>query len=757
MFNKAASKKNNVLKILGIGGAILTASLLMCIFFVGVLQKTYISEVREDYQQRHISMGDILSNLMTQTSLTASEGANQMMAGRYYQNEKTVYELLEQYSSRSYVDTAGYLSSSGDLYLNGEKYTKDTADERLKQLWNNIGSSKGKITKVGAYIGLSDNQYQIMFAVPVYNDDNVFAGHFIVFKDVSSYLLDEAFQTHRSIGECYIITVDMSIVGRSFYAELIPTEGNFSAGMLEYTGDSDKFRKRMQIFRNSLITGNDGYTVLDIRRDDSLQISYCELKVMDGLYFVTCYSNKVTDSKVQPLLFRCALMCLVIMVIMIMLIIYVWATSKSANLTIEKLAYEDSVTKGKNLNYFKEFSLKVMNLFNETPFIIYRFDIVNFRYINEAYGHKRADLVLKSCIENFENVFSDKELCVRMNADQFLAIIVNDQYLEKKYSQYKDRVNADARGHGIKYPIKFKTGVYQIKKHDKDIDVMIDHANVARKTVANSEKEMRVIYTEKLVNDIHKVDKIESDMQNALANGEFRIYYQPKWDVMANHVAGAEALIRWVKADGTTVYPDVFIPIFEQNGFIEILDFYTLEEVCKQMRELLDKGRTVYPVSVNQSRVLLHNPDYVASVTKIIKKYNIPENAIELEITETVFQDDREGMIEIMHQLKKCGVRLSMDDFGSGYSSLNMLRNAPFDIIKIDREFFSESVTTPASMWILQKIIEMSNGLGMEIICEGVETGEQAILLKNLGCRLVQGYFYSRPIPAENYIKQYCE
>jgi diguanylate cyclase (GGDEF)-like protein len=437
------------------------------------------------------------------------------------------------------------------------------------------------------------------------------------------------------------------------------------------------------------------------------------------------------------------------MALMISIILFVWSSAKNANMAIEKMAYEDSVTKGKNINYFKEFSNYVMSVYKETPFVIYRFDISNFRYINEAYGHKRADEVLSACINIFADIFSDKELCVRMNADQFLAIIVNDKYVQQKMEQ--------ARGYGIKYPIKFKTGIYQIRKHDHDIDIMIDHANVARKSLSGDEKDSTMVYSEKIVNDMRKIDKIESEMQHALASGEFKVYIQPKWDIGSNTICGGEALVRWIKPDGTMVYPDEFIPIFENNGFIEKLDFFMLERVCESMRQAMNERRAIYPISVNQSRVFLHSPDYVDNVTKIVKNYDIPAGYVELEITETVFDDEKNQMINTLNMLRKVGLRFAMDDFGSGYSSLNILKEIPFDIIKIDKEFFSESVTGDNTRWILQKIIEMVNGLGKELVCEGVETKEQSDMLSGMGCRVVQGYYYSKPIELQTYIDTYCK
>ena len=180
-----------------------------------------------------------------------------------------------------------------------------------------------------------------------------------------------------------------------------------------------------------------------------------------------------------------------------------------------------------------------------------------------------------------------------------------------------------------------------------------------------------------------------------------------------------------------------------------------LESVCGLLKNTIETGGNVHTVSVNQSRLLLHSPDYVDNVAAIIKEYDIPPELIELEITETVFENGREDMIRIVRELKKLGVRVSMDDFGSGYSSLNVLKDVPFDVIKIDREFFAGTAENEEAGVILRNIIDMVNDLGKQVVCEGVEYEEQVELLRGMGCHCVQGYFYSRPLPAPDFIERY--
>ena len=744
-------QKQPMFRMLWGGLILLMVCLGLCIYQVSILQKTYRDEVSDDFNTHNEIAADAVAYWIEDIiSAVEKKAAEIEMSDDSDESIKqAVYSLM-------YSEDGIYA-----IFENADKnYIYDTTmvDENV---FNDM-SATIEASTVGVeknYVGFlcnSEGVWNLYIMAPVTIDDSL-KGRICAMVDINKMFEMTTFDYQKRNGNMYLTGSDMGIK-YSCQKELIYYDDgeDFASALISFSDGTDNSKKAILRIKTNMVKKLNGSEIITDKNGESVQISYHVIKNTDNMYFISCFTNNLVDDKVQPLIYRNVFTCICIIAMMIGVILYVWASAKKAGSTIEKMAYEDITTGGKNINYFHEFANSVMSVFKETPFVIYRFDIANFRYLNEAYGHFKADAILQSCIANFSHIFSEKELCVRMNADQFLAIIVNDHNLDQNIAEFIKRVNEDARAKGVKYPIKFKTGIYQIKKHDHDLDVMIDHANAARKMVHSNDKHMTAIYTDEIVNQMRKVDKIESDMQKALATGEFKVYYQAKWDIVADHVAGAEALVRWIKNDGGMVYPDEFIPIFEKNGFIEKLDFYVLETVCEDLRKMLDDGKTVYPVSVNQSRLLLHSPDYVENIKKILEKYDMPEGAIELEITETVFDDDRDRMIETLNELKKFGVKISMDDFGSGYSSLNMLKDAPFDIIKIDREFFSESVTSDISMWILQKIIEMVSGLGMEVICEGVETGEQSALLKALGCRMVQGYFYSRPVPHAEYVDRFC-
>lgn len=569
---------------------------------------------------------------------------------------------------------------------------------------------------------------------------------------------DECFSYLSDLGVCSIITKDGVVVtADDNYVREMGLGHDFFHSLEEYSNGSENSEKQINRMQTSLSTATEG--TIEIKSDEgqNVFVAYQEIHGTRDRFLTVVYHEDLLFDMIQPVLFRSFLLWVIILVIMLCTIGYVWSQARNAQKYVERLAFVDEVTGGQNLNYFRKKAADIINQNRETPFLIYRFDILNFRYINEAYGHSKADAVLKACVQEFKRIYSDNELCVRINSDHFLALVINSAERKNNYQAYTKAIGECARVNEVRYPIRLRMGIYQVRKDDYDIDIMIDHANAARKSMTGNEKVLEATYSEKIVSNMKKVDAIESQMQSAIINDEFKIHLQPKWDIVNDCLVGAEALVRWIKNDGSMIYPSDFIPLFETNGFIEKLDFHMLEMLCKRLRDLeQDEKYKLVPISINQSRILINNPDYVKNVEKVISRYNTNVKNLEIEITETVFFDEKNKMIEVVNQLKELGLNLAMDDFGSGYSSLNILRDIPFDILKIDREFVSESVASKSSIIIMQKIIEMAKGLKIKVICEGVETKEQIETLRDLGCTMVQGYYYDKPIPMEDFLEKYC-
>ena len=459
----------------------------------------------------------------------------------------------------------------------------------------------------------------------------------------------------------------------------------------------------------------------------------------------------------MPLLIETLItMASMVAIVVLMIVIMSVYVSGEQN-RIHELSFVDTLTDAPNEAAFKLQTKKNLKENPDTPYMLACFDIANFRYINESYGHDKADMILKTMASAMLESLTLKEAFARIGADRFVALVLDDGREEECVAFVHKKLSDAAAELLMNYPIRIKAGIYYVTDIDEPIDDMMDKANLARKAISSESHGslLRQEYQDSLSDATRKQEMIESCMDSALYNREFVPFLQPKWDMENNHICGAEALIRWRRSDGSLVPPGEFIPLFEKNGFIEKIDFFMLDSICAYLRRMIDENRDVYPVSINQSRYLMYNPEYLSKVQEILLKYRIPKGLVELELTETVFFHEKERMLEVMKRLKEFNMELSIDDFGSGYSSLNLLRDIPFDVLKIDRGFLDESSQSESGKWILRKIVEMAEGLKLKVICEGVETKEHVDMLLDIGCKYAQGFLYSRPIPLEEFIEKY--
>ena len=647
------------------------------------------------------------------------------------------------------------------VYITGGRMYTDSAEENsgsLKQRMDEIqGAESGKVHTM-ENVWESGDRF-LMFPLHI-TKENGQEGTLAAFYDCSHMTQDSLFEELRMQSACWIIENDGGILSYEAHDMIeigAVASNSFFTQISRLAGGNISSKSLVELVHQA--EQEQSVRSLEVKNGKShiYIIMICSLDTMEGYSIAAVTDLKAQNSVIQGFLNKILWVFFIFFLLSAVAFYFIWRYVQGVAVKMRDVAYRDDVTNGKNINYFHIEAPNILQNHQETPYIVQRFDISNFRYLNEAYGHLRADDILKACVDIYLSVYSPKELCVRMDSDQFVTLTVNDSDVDERRELYQKKINEYALANGITYPIRMKYGIYQLRKQDRDIDVMIDRANAARRSLNGNEVENVAYYSDALIRNMSKVNRIESEMQQALDNGEFQVYLQAKWDIVNDHVAGAEALVRWIRPEGSMVFPDEFIPVFERNGFIGKLDFYMLENVCKKMRAVLDSGGVIYPISVNQSRVLLHSPEYIERVRNLLDSCRIPKEYIELEVTETALFDDRERMISVLKEMKKEGLKLSMDDFGSGYSSLNTLKDMPFDVLKIDKEFFSEAVTSDSSTLILHKIIEMADGLGMEVICEGVENENQVELLRSIGCKRVQGYYYAKPVPAEKYIQKYCQ
>lgn len=374
-----------------------------------------------------------------------------------------------------------------------------------------------------------------------------------------------------------------------------------------------------------------------------------------------------------------------------------------------------------------------------------QFDIEKFKLINTTYGETVGNEILNFIGNGLSTICNDEQVSLRLSADVFMICTLFDtaDEIERLIGTIQDRL-----GHYKDIHYKLVFGVNIVTDKSLPIRKMGDRAAMARQGMKGNALENVAYYSDGQESSMINRKFIEDRMDSALENGEFVMYLQPKYSISSESIVGAEALVRWIHPERGVIPPMDFIPIFEENGFITKLDACVWEQACRTIRHWIDSGAEPVPVSINISRVHLNNDNFIKILDGLVEKYNIPKELLEVEITESVENSGANAMVKKLHE---DGYKLLMDDFGSGYSSLNMLKNTPFDVIKIDRDFFGEFMLSDRGKKIISHTISMSLDIGMGLVAEGIETKEQAEFLSGCGCDVAQGYYYSRPVTLKDF------
>lgn len=421
-----------------------------------------------------------------------------------------------------------------------------------------------------------------------------------------------------------------------------------------------------------------------------------------------------------------------------------------------KLQRIDPLTNANNLTAFTEDATRLIYNNPNTNYVVFYSDIDKFKLFNDTYGYSEGDRMLIEFANALKTITDHDECFGRVNADKFVGLFNynNPKHFLGKIRVLHDIMNQIPKTENESYRVSIIIGLCPVIE-TRNISVSIDRANIARKSISNRHKSRYAFFDESMKSDLVKQREIEDLMDLSLMHDDFLVYMQPKVYLQDKQICGAEALVRWNHPNKGLLPPSDFIQIFEENQFIIKLDYYVFEQTCKHIRKMLDARQKVYPVSVNMSRLHLSNNDILTKLKEIVDKYQVPTHYLELELTESALQENSGYMFSILFQLHKMGFIISMDDFGSGLSSLNLLRTLPFDELKLDKDFFQQGTSTERERIVIANIVRMAQDLHMTIVSEGVETQEQADFLNSINCDIAQGYLFARPMPMEEYEQIY--
>lgn len=471
-------------------------------------------------------------------------------------------------------------------------------------------------------------------------------------------------------------------------------------------------------------------------------------------YLLCALPTSAAWERTQPLLLLAVGLTVVLALLFGAMLLFFLAFFQRGRRHIDQVAYTDRVTKGYNQTKFELEAARSIRSAPGGTYAMVSADIYQFELINDTFGTAAGDRVLRHVHDTLVAALQSGEVVARLSADTFLLLLRNpgEAALVGRLEQLVEQINAFNDSLEQKYYLPLNIGVYIVEDPNETIITIQDRASVARKKNGPMRANRLYAYTfyaEMERRRMLREREIDNRASTALENGEFLVYLQPKVAVESSRVVGAEALIRWLDPEQGLIPPDEFIPMFERNGFIIQLDRYVFEEACRLIRRWLDEGRALVPVAVNLSRVQLDDPDFLEVYRRILEKYDVPPEFLEIELTETAILEDMERGGPIIKGIHGLGMRCALDDFGSGYSSLNAIKDIPADILKLDKVFFDND--SLRGEWVVESVIGLARKLGMSMVAEGVEDARQVDFLREAHCDMIQGYVYAKPMPVEQF------
>ena len=619
----------------------------------------------------------------------------------------------------------------------------------VQDAWNG-GSGISRI-----YTEEDTDENMFAYAVPVYADKEV-AGALAaeVGTDVFADVLQDRFVLHGS-GYIHLISDSGKILVRS--------EERVIEEELDTIYDNDYIaQEEQENIKDALIKGESCFSEFTYN-GETYQVLLAPLGV-NGWYLFCVQTAQSISGSIYHLMTNTQIITVVVLFIILIIIAYGYRIIYRSNHNLIKSAWYDSLTGAYNMAKFEYETAGIIE--NTYEYSLAAMNIRQFKFINEIFGTRAADLLLchmKSVIA--DNVTENEYYC-RNSEDMFYLLLrdTDRDRIKERIGKMIQEISRYAICNNRDYRILLYCGVVigtDVEDEEPSVKKSMTHVRFALDTARQSLKNNIWFYDTRLHEDEKLQNYVESHMNQALDNHEFKLYLQPKVNLSTGRTSGAEALVRWIAEEGRIIYPGQFIPVFEANGFCVNLDMYMLEEVCRQIRKWIDDGLTPVPVSVNQSKLLFYEADYIDNLKSLLDKYQIPAELISLEILEGLASENVNELNKRIGRLREIGFKISLDDFGSGYSSMNTLASLEIDELKFDRGFLlglkDSGEEYERQIIIMNEIVELTKKLKISTVVEGVETKENEELVRALGCEYGQGYYYSMPMSASEFSEKYVK
>jgi diguanylate cyclase (GGDEF)-like protein len=603
----------------------------------------------------------------------------------------------------------------------------------------------GDTKTVDQILAFTDGQPRFVYGVPLYKNGTVIGTlhHAYTIAEVNTALYDSPFS---SKGLMYIISREGDIVFHKEHEGCILASKKVN-NTLELQDTSIK----ISILMKDMEKGEE-QVIEEYVEGSKYYFAYNPLETNENWYIVIGIPEEAIAGNSNIVI---DLFYIILFVVVFICAIGMYTFEKYKNIQQDKLyniAFVDEVTGGNTYTKFIIDVERAMIDFEKGKYAILRFDIDNFHYINAYYGIASGDMVLRSVHDKIRSFLEPGECVARITGDNFVVLLMD--YRSERVQRMLDSLldgNDDIIFH-------VSAGLYVIQDPEESVSMMIDKGRAASRRVKYKMNKSFGVYS---INEDLKTlrsEKLKNDVKKGFQNREFVPFYQPKHNIDTGEVVGAEALVRWRLQEDMFVSPAEFIPMCEETGLILELDMIILEQVLQFLQSRIEAGKPCIPVSVNISREDILEKKFFENLDRVVEQYGVPTEYIEIEITETAMLMNQDIILGFVQKLKERGFVVDMDDFGAGYSSLHMLKDLPIDVMKIDRDFITDTTNDARRDIIFETIVIMAHRLNVKVVVEGVETPNNINLMKKSGCRVAQGYFYAKPMDQqafETYLEEH--
>lgn len=660
--------------------------------------------------------------------------------------------LYESNRHNSFIQM-GYFTEDGDgirVTVDREIKKNVRVEDLEEELQASIGEAwQGESAVSRVYEDARTGEKVFSYAVPVYQGDEITG--VLTAKDSI-----EAFED---------ILDDKTAMNGYGYVHMIGKEGKF----LIRSKNKVVNRRVESIFDGNYITeaekekireaiDNDESVFSKFRYQGTAYQIYLNPIGLNGWYLFCVDTMQGVNAPIYQMINVTRAIFIGVLCLSVFLLIYGYQMLRKNHKQLIELAYYDSLTGAYNTVRFMQEMKDALS--GPEKYSVCVLNIHQFKFINEIFGRAQGDKLLCHISQVLKESVNPGEYFCRDTGDFFWMILKgqDEEMIGRRLYAIMEKISRFSLSQHHNYQIMLYCGV-AVRRDDSSAEMMMTHAMFALQTAKGTDRNNVWFYDVELHKQETLQNYIESHMHQALKDKEFRMFLQPKMDMRTGKLGGAEALVRWIPKDGTIIYPNQFIPLFESNGFCSSLDMYMVENVCRKIREWIDAGITPVPISVNQSKILFYEEDYVENLCAVLERYRIPGDLITLEILEGLAAGNIDELNEKIDQLKEKGFRISMDDFGSGYSSFNTLGKLHIDELKMDRVFLSAITGKEDERQeiIMAQVVDLAKKLRISTVAEGVETKENETLIRTLGCGYGQGYYYSRPIDEDEFDRKYME